>query len=100
MPGPEVSTTIERKLAARLVPTHLEVIDDSALHAGHPGARAGGGHYRVTVVSAAFEGLARLARHRLVYAILAEEMQGAIHALALGAYTPAEWTRAPRPSPY
>ena len=56
MPGPEVRTTIESKLAARLAPSHLEVIDDSALHAGHSGARAGGGHYRVTVVSAAFEG--------------------------------------------
>ena len=99
MPEPGVSTTIEHKLTARLSPSHLEVIDDSALHAGHAGARSGGGHYRVTVVSAAFEGLARLERHRLVYAILSEEMQGSIHALALGTYTPAEWTRAPRPLP-
>lgn len=100
MPGPGVPATIERKLAARLVLTHIEIIDDSALHAGHAGARGGGGHYRVTVVSAAFEGLGRVARHRLVYATLSEEMQGPIHALALATYTPSEWQRAPRTPSY
>jgi BolA protein len=95
MPGTEVPSTIERKLAARLSPVHLEVVDESAFHAGHAGAQAGGGHYRVTIVSAAFEGLERVARHRVVYATLSEEMQGPIHALALAAYTPGEWKKGP-----
>jgi BolA protein len=85
------AATIARRLRARLAPSHLQVVDESDLHAGHPGARAGGGHYRVTIVAAAFEGLARLERHRLVYEILNREMQGAIHALGLKTLTPREW---------
>lgn len=67
----------------------IEVDDDSAAHAGHAGARAGG-HYRVRVVSQRFDGLARLARHRLVYDALAPWMHRGIHALALQTLTPAE----------
>ena len=92
MPNQGTAGTIERKLTERLSPLHLEVIDESHLHAGHAGARAGGGHYRVTVVAAGFEGVARLERHRRVYAILDAEMKGAIHALALRTIAPSEWS--------
>ena len=82
---------IATKLNRELQPAHLEIVDDSHLHAGHAGAKSGGGHYSVTIVSTAFEGLAAPARHRLVYRILAAEMHGLIHALSLRTLTPAEW---------
>ena len=68
----------------------VEVRDDSHLHAGHVGAREGGGHYSVRIVSEEFEGLALLARHRRVYAALGKMMDGPIHALAITALTPDE----------
>lgn len=85
--------TVERiraRLTAALAPTELAIEDDSALHAGHPGARGGGGHYRVRVVSPLFKDVPRVARHRLVYDALAEMMQGEIHALALTPLAPGE----------
>ncbi|KVM65800.1 BolA family transcriptional regulator [Burkholderia ubonensis] len=81
---------IEARLTAALAPVSLAVRDDSAQHAGHAGATAGG-HYTVTIVSAAFAGKARVARHRLVYDALADAMQRGIHALAIVAYTPEEF---------
>lgn len=81
---------IESLLRSGLDPVSLRIEDESHLHAGHAGARGGGGHYRVTVVAAAFEGLALVARHRKVYALLADEMKGAVHALALTTLTPDE----------
>jgi BolA protein len=81
---------IEARLAAALAPVSLAVRDDSAQHAGHAGAAAGG-HYTVTIVSAAFAGISRVARHRLVYDALADAMQRGIHALAIVAYTPEEF---------
>jgi BolA family transcriptional regulator, general stress-responsive regulator len=81
--------TIEHLLAG-LEPESIELIDDSARHAGHAGARAGGGHYELTVVSPRFEGKSRLERHRMVYAALGPLMQREIHALALRTYTPGE----------
>ncbi len=75
---------------ATLQPTRLDVIDDSAQHAGHAGARDGGGHYRVLIVSERFAGLATMARHRLVYDALGPLMNGAIHALSITARAPAE----------
>jgi BolA protein len=83
---------IEARLSAALQPAELAVRDDSAQHAGHAGAAAGG-HYSVIVVSAAFAGKARLARHRLVYDALADVMQCGIHALAITAYSPEEFAR-------
>ena len=83
---------IETKLTRELNPVHLEIVDDSHLHSGHAGARGGGGHYRVTVVSKAFEGLTSSQRHRVVYRILASEMHGVIHALSLSTLTPGEWS--------
>lgn len=82
--------TIDARLRAALDPLALEIADDSAKHAGHPGAASGGGHYRVRVVSRRFAGLPRIERHRLVYDALADLMQHDIHALALTALAPNE----------
>ena len=84
-----VALAIEQKLAA-LEPSRLELSDDSALHAGHEGAKGGGGHYSLTIVSAQFSGKSTLARHRLIYAALDSMMQQQIHALAIRAYAPEE----------
>lgn len=73
-----------------LEPEHLDIQDDSALHAGHAGAKSGGGHYTLTIVSARFAGLNRVARHRLIYQTLGEMMSGRVHALAIRALTPEE----------
>ncbi|AOJ01676.1 MULTISPECIES: BolA family protein [Burkholderia] len=86
---------IETRLSAALAPESLDVRDDSAQHAGHAGAVAGG-HYTVTIVSAAFAGKTRVARHRLVYDALADAMQRGIHALAIVAYTPEEYLESSR----
>jgi BolA protein len=81
---------IRRRLQAALAPTALDVGDESHRHAGHAGARDGRGHFRVRIVSAAFEGESALARHRKVYAALGELMNTDIHALAIEARTPEE----------
>ncbi len=81
---------IRERLRAALDPVALELADESALHAGHEGARAGGGHYRLTIVSPRFRGQSTLARHRLVYGALGELMKRDIHALAIRALTPEE----------
>ena len=81
----QMRSALERALA----PSSLEIIDDSARHAGHPGAR-GGGHFRVTLVADAFRGRSQLERHRLVYAALAQLMGGAVHALNIVARSPEE----------
>jgi len=92
----ERAALIEARLRAALAPVvTLDVRDDSAQHAGHAGAAAGG-HYSVTIVSPAFAGKARVARHRMVYDALAEAMQRGIHALAITALTPDEAGAQPR----
>jgi BolA protein len=85
--------TITRRLREHLDATHVEVIDDSARHAGHPGAASGAGHFRVLVVSERFEGLQRVAKQRLVYRVLADLMDDEIHALQMQTLTPDEWQR-------
>ncbi len=86
-----VADTIHRKLTAALSPSRLEIIDDSGRHQGHAGAHPEGeSHFSVTVVAAAFDGLARVARHRLVYSVLAEELEARVHALRLKTLTPSE----------
>jgi BolA protein len=86
-----VAQAIEHKLAAALAPTRLEVVDQSALHAGHAGAREGGeSHFHVTVESAAFAGESAVSRQRRVYRILAEELKGPVHALGLTLRAPGE----------
>lgn len=86
---------IRERLAAALPSELIEIQDDSALHAGHAGAREGGGHYRLTIVSAAFEGRSTVARHRLIYHALGDMMKKDIHALAIRALTAAEATKQP-----
>jgi len=86
-----ISNAIRIKLTAAFSPTRLEVVDDSARHAGHAGARPGGqSHFNVLIESAAFAGVGRVARQRQVYAALAEELAGPIHALSLKALAPGE----------
>jgi BolA protein len=86
-----VADTIREKLTAQLTPTRLEVIDDSHRHAGHIGSRPGGEtHFTINVVSPAFAGLGRVARQRMVYQILADELAGQVHALSLQTRAPAE----------
>jgi BolA protein len=80
---------LEAALREALQPVLLEVTDDSHLHAGHAGAREGR-HFSVRLVSARFDGLSRVARHRLVYDALARWLPRGIHALALTTLTPAE----------
>ena len=82
---------IESKLREAFVAVHVEVIDESHLHAGHAGARTGGGHFRALIVSERFEGRSAVARQRLVYAALSQEMDGDIHALSMRTLTPSEW---------
>lgn len=86
-----VADAITAKLSAALSPVSLEVKDESRLHAGHAGAREGGqSHFRILVVSEAFEGLSRVARQRLINDALREELAGPIHALAMKTLTPEE----------
>jgi len=81
---------MRRLLTEAFTPILLEIVDESVKHAGHAGARPQGEtHYRVKIISAAFEGLSKVARHRAVYAALAEEMrEGGIHALELDLKSP------------
>jgi len=76
---------IREKLQSHLAPQEIQLRDDSDQHIGHPGARDGRGHFSVRIVAAKFNGLAKLARHRLIYAILADLMQTEIHALSIEA---------------
>ena len=89
-----VADVMRDKLTRAFRPTALAVVDESHLHAGHAGAREGGeSHFRVEIVSEAFAGLSRVARHRRVHDVLAEELRGGVHALAVTARTPDEATR-------
>ena len=89
-----VADTIRRKLTERFAPTDLKVEDQSHLHAGHEGARPGGEtHFAVTITSTVFIGQSRVARQRLVYDALADELATQVHALSLTTLTPDEDTR-------
>jgi len=81
---------IRQCLDTALTPEMLEIEDESHLHAGHAGARDGRGHYRLTLVSDAFEGKSRLGRHRLVFDALGNMMDTDIHALSIQALAPSE----------
>jgi BolA protein len=85
---------ITQKLAV-LEPQRIRIVDESARHAGHAGARSGGGHYLLTIVSPRFAGISQLARHRLIYDALHEMMHKNIHALSVKAYTPEEFDLIP-----
>ncbi len=83
--------TITDKLREAFTPAHLDVIDESHLHEGHAGHRAGGEtHFRVQIVADAFAGKSRIDRHRLVNAALAAELAASVHALAIKAQAPGE----------
>ena len=89
-----VTSTIRAKLTQAFAPVRLDVINESHLHAGHrnsPGT--GESHFRVLIVSSLFASKSRLARHRLVNEVLAAELRGTIHALALELYAPGEEIR-------
>lgn len=81
---------IEARLRETLAAETLEVVDESAQHAGHEGAKSGGGHYAVTIVSSRFHGQTPVARHRQIYEALGEMMAYDIHALRINAFTPDE----------
>jgi BolA protein len=86
-----VKHTITNKLREAFTPESLDVIDESHLHEGHSGHRPGGEtHFRIYIVSNAFEGKSRIERHRMINAALAAELAGSVHALAIKAQTPGE----------
>lgn len=88
--GP-VGETLSHKLKQSFSPQHLEVIDESGLHAGHAGAHPHGeSHFRVDIVSEAFSGKSRIERHRMVNAAVASLLEARIHALAIRAQAPGE----------
>ena len=84
-----VADQIRQRLSA-LAPESIDIEDESAQHAGHEGAKGGGGHYRLKLVSAHFAGQSLQARHRMVYDLLGPMMRREIHALAIQAYAPGE----------
>ncbi|EKS30644.1 BolA family protein [Afipia felis] len=86
-----VRDTIAKKLTDALHPESLSVVDESHLHEGHAGHRPGGQtHFRVHIVSRAFEGKSRVERHRMINALLADDLAGGVHALALKTQAPGE----------
>ena len=86
-----VAATIHEALSKAFQPQILQVVDDSAKHAGHAGARPGGqSHFTVTIVSNRFDGMSRVTRHRMVYDVLNSLFDQGLHALAINAKTPAE----------
>jgi BolA family transcriptional regulator, general stress-responsive regulator len=86
-----VAATIRSRLTAAFEPERLDLVDESARHVGHAGARPEGeSHFRLEIVAEAFAGKSRLERQRLVYAALGGLMQGEVHALSISALTPAE----------
>ena len=83
-----IQSAIESKLAEALAPEHLEVVNESGGHNVPPDSET---HFKVTIAAAAFDGMRKVARHQRIYSLLAGEMAGPVHALALHTYTPAEW---------
>ena len=84
---------IKQLLNEAFKPELLEILDNSAAHAGHAGARSGGGHYHVTIISAVFEGKSLVQRHQLIYQALGDLMKQQIHALGINALSPSEETK-------
>ena len=86
-----IAETLRKKIGEALRPTRLDIEDDSARHAGHAGASdIGETHFNILVASEAFAGLGRVQRQRLVYAAVAEELAGPVHALSIKAIAPGE----------
>lgn len=91
----QVAEQIRSRLVEAFAPVEIDIRDDSALHAGHAGAREGGGHYSLRIVAAAFAGQGTVARHRMIYQALGDMMRKDIHALAIKANTAEEATKQP-----
>ncbi|MGZ8165951.1 MAG: BolA family protein [Methylobacter sp.] len=87
------SDLIKQLLNEAFKPALIEIIDNSAAHAGHAGAQSGGGHFHVTIVAEAFEGKSLVQRHQLVYKALGDMMKHQIHALGINAISPSEETK-------
>ncbi len=86
-----VRDTITKKLKEAFAPESIDVVDKSHLHEGHAGHRPGGqSHFRVYIVSQAFAGKSRVDRHRMINAVLADDLAGGVHALAIHASAPGE----------
>jgi BolA protein len=86
-----VLNSLQRKLTTAFAPERLQIDDDSARHAGHAGSHPGGeSHFNVVIEAAAFEGVGRVQRQRMVYAAVAEELAGPVHALSVKALAPGE----------
>ena len=83
-----VQSSIEARLAEAFAPQHLEVHNESHMHSVPPNSET---HFKVVLVSGEFDGVRKVARHQKVYGLLAEELAGPVHALALHTYTPEEW---------
>jgi BolA protein len=84
-----IQQSIESKLRTALAPAHLAVINESHMHAVPPNSET---HFKVVVVSGAFAGKPRVARHQTVNGLVADELAGPVHALSIQAFTPDEWT--------
>lgn len=89
----DVPAAIRERLTV-LEPDLVELYDESGEHVGHAGAKDGGGHYQLLIVSNRFEGQSRVARHRMVYQALGDMLKRQVHALAITAYTREELNRA------
>ncbi len=87
----DTTELIKNALNEALNPSQLDIIDNSAAHAGHAGARSGGGHYQVKIVASVFENKTLVQRHQLVYSALGDLMKQQIHALSINALTPSEF---------
>jgi BolA protein len=86
-----VRDTITKKLKDAFTPESIDVVDESHLHEGHAGHRPGGqSHFRIDIVSLAFTGKSRIDRHRMINAVLADDLAGGVHALAIHAAAPGE----------
>ncbi len=87
------SDTIKKLLQDALNPDRIEIIDNSAAHAGHAGAQSGGGHYHVSIYAEAFEGKSLVQRHQMIYQALGDLMKEKIHALGINAKAPSEYEK-------
>ena len=90
MTKPTSTATLIHERLSKLNPISLELKDESGAHVGHAGARDGGGHYQLTIVSSVFASVSRVARHRMVYDALGDLMRREVHALAIDAFAPDE----------
>ena len=91
-----VQTEIQHRLNVELAPEHLQVVNESHMHSVPTNSET---HFKVVLVSAAFEGKRKVARHQQVYALLADLLEGPVHALALHTYTPQEWAQRQQAAP-